>query len=190
MTEELTLETGALAKAVRFVREKTHPFFFTHHVDPVARKASFWAGELCASRDICEVAGYFHDIGYHREYTPEKIAHIERGIEIAGDFLPTIASNEFSDRVVDCIRTHDGHTDCNSQLENLIVNDADAAVFFEHPFHMFTYATTFLKMSTEEGLAFIKEHIEFSRGIMVVPQMIEQYGSTYDRAFHDVEMLR
>lgn len=90
---------------------------------------------------ICEITGLFHDIGYTEKYEPEEKDHIAKGVRLTPKILEESGIIScYSDRIVDCIRTHDGNLnkthhgiDGQPKLENIVVNDVDSMALFDWP---------------------------------------------------------
>jgi hypothetical protein len=123
-----------ISDSYNFVRENlaNSDIYFGGHVKPVARMCKKYSIQFGGNPFVCEMGGLFHDIGYTEDYSPVEEDHIIQGQEITRDFLTGKGlEGYFLNKIVDCVRTHDGNLDKNSPIENVIVNDCDAISYFD-----------------------------------------------------------
>lgn len=168
-----------------------HSQIYYHlHVVPVAQEAKMTANILKADQDICELAGLFHDIGYTEDYSPED-DHIKKGIVIADkEILPYLdIAEEDKEKILDCIRTHDGNLKQDSPLENRIVNDADAFSFFLHPECGLRLYLECFKINETKTIDLLKKHAEETFSMISLPYFRKKTKPFYEEYHKKIEML-
>lgn len=142
------------------------------HIFPTAQQCKFYAQKFKADPFVTEAAGLLHDIGYAEGYNSKRQDHIDNGVRIAARILTEQDIPwEKASRIIDCIRTHDGNLKPNSQIENIIVNDADALTFLRYPEAAWYLFTEKFEMSSEKAAKSIREHAQMSYGIIRIPEI-------------------
>ena len=80
-------------------------------------------------KDVVWVATHLHDWGGYGEWKQPGVDHVERSLQVAGDYMKEQGYPEdFLDHVMECIGTHHSG-DPNRSIEAILLSDADALDF-------------------------------------------------------------
>ena len=134
-----------------------------YHIEKVAYHSGELAGKYGVDKELCELAGWLHDIASITDFKlyPEHHVH---GTKIAEALLTDYGyPKEKIETIKKCILTHRGstNTQCNS-LEERCVADADAISHFDNIPSLFYLVYSERKMNEAEGKEYVKGKLQRS----------------------------
>ena len=134
-----------------------------HHIESVALNAVELAKLYGADTEICEIAGWLHDIASITSSDLYKEHHIH-GAKIARELLKSYNYPEDKIKLVEgCILNHRGSIlNKKTTIEEICVADADAISHFDTLPSLFYLAFSQKKLSFEDGITFIRDKLNRS----------------------------
>lgn len=133
------------------------------HIESVAFHAVQLAKLYGADQEVCEIAGWLHDIASVTDYELYKEHHIH-GMDIAEKILKKFNyPQDKIELVKKCIYNHRGSLDSNRlSLEEVCVADADAISHYDNIPSLLHLAYVQRKLDIDEGRQFVKDKLDRS----------------------------
>ncbi len=133
------------------------------HIESVAKNAVELARLYQADAEVCEVAGWLHDIASITDYQLYENHHIH-GAAMAEEILKSFGYPEDKIEAVKlCILNHRGSVIREkSTREEVCVADADAISHYDSLPSLFYLAFVQKKLTVDDGVMFIKNKLERS----------------------------
>ncbi|MBF4694619.1 HD domain-containing protein [Fusibacter sp. Q10-2] len=130
------------------------------HIESVARHAVELAKQYHADIEVCEIAGWLHDIASITDYALYESHHIH-GAQMAEAILSTYDYPEVKiEKVKQCILNHRGSVIRNKMsIEEICVADADAISHYDNLPALFYLAYVMRKMDQNEGVHFVRNKL-------------------------------
>jgi uncharacterized protein len=133
------------------------------HIESVAKNAVELAKLYGANIEVCEIAGWLHDIASITDYTLYENHHIH-GADMAEEILKAYNYPEDKIQLVKlCILNHRGSTlNTKTTKEEICVADADAISHYNALPALFYLAFVQRKLNIHDGMEFVKNKLERS----------------------------